>query len=234
MALPKQTAPKYKVNLPSDGKEVEFRPFLVKEQKILMLAQEEDRDEAMFEAVQDLIEAVTFGKIKPRSLPTIDLEFLFLKVRVKSVGETTTLSMTCHDPKCEGTGDAVIDLDNVEVVGDKPETKIMINDEIGVELRYPRVGDVEASNKEENKGVQSIDMLKRSMVNIFDAENVYPTADTPTAELDEFIDNLSVSQMESLAKFFASIPRLEKVVTTECKVCKKEIEKVLTGIQNFF
>ena len=233
MALPKQSTPKYKCILPSDGTEVEYRPMLVKEQKILMLAQEQDDEKAMFSAVQDLLEAVTFGKIKPRLLSTIDLEYLFLKVRVKSVGETTTVNLTCHDPKCEGTGEAVVDLDNVEVVGDQPDNKIMINDEIGIELRYPRVADVEALQGLD-QGTQSIEMLKKSMVNIFDQENVYPVADTSTQELDEFVDTLSISQMEELAEFFNSIPRLEKEVTSECGSCGKEIEKKLTGLQNFF
>ena len=135
MALPKQSSPKYKCVLPSDGREVEYRPFLVKEQKVLLLAQEQENDEAMFKAVQDLIGSVTDGEVKPQRLPVIDMEYLFLKIRSKSVGETANIRVTCNDPKCDGTGEAVVNLDDVEVVGEAPETKIMINDEIGVELR---------------------------------------------------------------------------------------------------
>ena len=129
MALPKQSAPKYKCILPSDGKEVEYRPFLVKEQKILMLAQEQGDDGAMLQAVQDLVKSVTYDKVKPSELAVMDLEYLFLKIRSKSIGETASLSVTCNDPQCEGTGEVVVNLDDVEVVGDEPEHKIMISDE---------------------------------------------------------------------------------------------------------
>ena len=115
MALPKQSAPKYKCVLPSDGTEIEFRPFLVKEQKVLLLAQEEEDEKAMFNAVKDLIESVCFTEIKADRLSVVDMEYLFLKIRSKSVGETANIKVTCNDPNCNGTGDAVINLDDVEV-----------------------------------------------------------------------------------------------------------------------
>jgi hypothetical protein len=233
MALPKQSAPKYTCVLPSDGKEIEFRPFLVKEQKVLMLAQQEENEKAMFRAVQDLIEACTFNKIKAKLLSTIDMEYLFLKIRVKSVGETTTVNLTCHNPDCDGHGECTIDLDNVGVVGDTPNNKIMINDEIGVELKYPTVAIVEQLQGMD-EATSSIEMLKLCMVNIFDSTEIYSVNDSPTAELEEFVDNLSVQQLEDLAEFFNSIPRLEKDVDTECGTCGKEISKKITGIQGFF
>ena len=141
MALPKQTAPKYTCILPSDGREIEYRPFLVKEQKVLLLAQEQEDDAAMFRAVQDLITNVC-EDVKSETLPVIDMEWLFLKIRSKSVGETANIKLSCTDPKCDGHGEAVVNLDDVEVVGDQPESKIMLNDEIGIEMRYPRVSDV--------------------------------------------------------------------------------------------
>lgn len=234
MALPKQTAPKYKCILPSDGSEVEFRPFLVKEQKVLMLAQEQEKEEAMFVAVQDLIEAVTFGKVKSKQLPGIDMEYLFLKVRSVSVGETATVTLSCHDPKCEGgNGEAVVNLDDVEVVGDEPEHKIMISDELGIELRYPRISDVEATQHLEG-GAQTIEMLKQCMVTIFDEEEVYTVRDSSTNELNEFVETLTMTQLELLTTFFQGIPVLKKEVETECKVCGKEIRTELVGLQSFF
>ena len=235
MALPKQSSPKYKCVLPSDGREVEYRPFLVKEQKVLMMAQEQENDAAMFNAVKDLIESVTFGKVKPDSLPIIDMEYLFLKIRTKSIGETANIQVTCNYDDCEGgQGTTVINLDDVEVVGDEPENKIMINDEIGIELRYPRIGDIEASDSEEGNMAQTLEMLKRCMVTVYDEEDVYPTSDSSTKELDEFVNTLSMSQMELISNYFGSIPQLKKEVKSECVQCGKDINTTLQGMNNFF
>ena len=161
------------------------------------------------------------------------MEYLFLKIRVKSVGETTTVNLTCHDPDCDGHGECTIDLDNVEVVGEHPENKIMINDEIGVEFKYPTVATVEQLQGLD-EATSSLEMLKLCMVNIFDSTEIYSVNDSPTAELEEFVDNLSVQQLEDLAEFFNSIPRLEEDVDTECVKCEKKISKKITGIQGFF
>ena len=234
MALPKQSTPKYSCILPSDGKEVEYRPFLVQEQKSLLIAQEQEDDKAMFSAVQDLIEACTYGKLKSTQLAVIDMEYLFLKIRAKSVGETVNLQVTCQDPKCDGHGEVVINLDDVEVVGDEPENKIMINDEIGIELRYPRIGDIDLINSEEGSMTQILEMLKRCMVTVFDQENVYPTSDSSTQELDEFVNTLSMSQMEMISEYFGSIPQLKKEVKSECVQCGKDINTTIQGMNNFF
>ena len=120
MALPIQSAPKYTISLPSDGKEVKFRPFLVKEQKLLMLAQEENDEGKTMEAIKDLIRTVTFQEVEPDTLPIIDMEYLFLKIRAKSVGETANIKLTCNDASCpdesRGTGETVVNIDEVEVV----------------------------------------------------------------------------------------------------------------------
>ena len=234
MALPKQSTPKYNCVLPSDGREVEYRPFLVAEQKNLLIAQEQGDDGAMFSAVQDLVEACTYGKLKSTQLAVIDMEYLFLKIRAKSVGETANLQVTCHDKKCDGHGEVVINLDDVEVVGDEPENKIMINDEIGIELRYPRIGDIDLINSEEGSMTQTLEMLKRCMVTVFDQEDVYPTSDSSTQELDEFVNTLSMSQMEMISEYFGSIPQLKKEVQSECVKCGKDINTTIQGMNNFF
>ena len=233
MALPIQTAPKYTVSLPSDGREVKYRPFLVKEQKLLLIAQEEDNDAKIFEAVKDLIRNVTFDEVEPNELPLIDMEYLFLKIRARSVGETAKISIGCNDPECDGSGETVVNLDDVEVVGDEPESKIMINDEVGIELKYPMVKDIEGIDKLD-QGTQTIEMLKRSIVSIFDEEQVYMASDSSEQELQEFVENLTVGQLEDVTKFFDAIPRLQKEVVSECKLCGKDIKKTVVGLQNFF
>lgn len=233
MALPKQSAPKYNCVLPSDGTEIEFRPFLVKEQKVLLLAQEEENETAMFNAVKDLIESVCFTEIKADRLSVVDMEYLFLKIRSKSVGETANIKVTCNDPNCNGTGDAVINLDDVEVVGEAPENKIMINDEIGIELRYPRVSDINAVQGMDN-ATSTLTMLKSSMVNIYDADEVYPTMDASTNELNEFVENLTMQQLEMITDYFNSIPSLQHEVESKCTTCDKDIRTTVKGLNSFF
>ncbi len=232
MALPKQTAPKYTCILPSDGREIEYRPFLVKEQKVLLLAQEQEDDAAMFRAVQDLITNVC-EDVKSETLPVIDMEWLFLKIRSKSVGETANIKLTCTDPKCDGTGEAVVNLDDVEVVGDQPESKIMLNDEIGIELRYPRVSDVNQVQGKD-QATQTLEMLKNSIVKIFDEENVYPTADASTNELNEFVEGLTMQQLEKITAYFDSIPSLQLDVESKCTTCDRELKTTAKGINSFF
>jgi hypothetical protein len=232
MALPKQTAPKYTCILPSDGREIEYRPFLVKEQKVLLLAQEQEDDAAMFRAVQDLITNVC-EDVKSETLPVIDMEWLFLKIRSKSVGETANIKLTCTDPKCDGTGEAVVNLDDVEVVGDQPESKIMLNDEIGIELRYPRVSDVNQVQGKD-QATQTLEMLKNSIVTIFDEENVYPTADASTNELNEFVEGLTMQQLEKITTYFDSIPSLQLDVESKCTTCDRELKTTAKGINSFF
>ena len=232
MALPKQTAPKYTCILPSDGREIEYRPFLVKEQKVLLLAQEQEDDAAMFRAVQDLITNVC-EDVKSETLPVIDMEWLFLKIRSKSVGETANIKLSCTDPKCDGTGEAVVNLDDVEVVGDQPESKIMLTDEIGIELRYPRVSDVNQVQGKD-QATQTLEMLKNSIVKIFDEENVYPTADASTNELNEFVEGLTMQQLEKITTYFDSIPSLQLDVESKCTTCDRELKTTAKGINSFF
>lgn len=232
MALPKQTAPKYTCILPSDGREIEYRPFLVKEQKVLLLAQEQEDDAAMFRAVQDLITNVC-EDVKSETLPVIDMEWLFLKIRSKSVGETANIKLSCTDPKCDGHGEAVVNLDDVEVVGDQPESKIMLNDEIGIEMRYPRVSDVNQVQGKD-QATQTLEMLKNSIVTIFDEENVYPTADASTNELNEFVEGLTMQQLEKITAYFDSIPSLQLDVESKCTTCGKELKTTAKGINSFF
>lgn len=232
MALPKQTAPKYTCILPSDGREIEYRPFLVKEQKVLLLAQEQEDDAAMFRAVQDLITNVC-EDVKSETLPVIDMEWLFLKIRSKSVGETANIKLSCTDPKCDGTGEAVVNLDDVEVVGDQPESKIMLTDEIGIELRYPRVSDVNQVQGKD-QATQTLEMLKNSIVKIFDEENVYPTADASTNELNEFVEGLTMQQLEKITAYFDSIPSLQLDVESKCTTCGRELKTTAKGINSFF
>jgi hypothetical protein len=234
MGLPIQSAPKYTTVLPSDGREVEFRPFLVKEQKTLVLAREGKSVKEQISATKDLVRAVTFEKINPDELPMIDLEWLFLKIRSVSVGETVGLKLVCSDTECRGTGDVQIDLDEIEVTGKMPENNtVMINDEVGVTLQLLKVKNMDGVDKLPQEE-QVIEILKRSIVSIFDGENVYNTSEISSSDINEFVDSLTYGQITLLGEWFDQAPKLTKDVSFKCNKCSTEQTRHLEGLQSFF
>ena len=235
MALPIQNTPKHICVLPHSGEEVEYRPFLVKEQKILVLARESENNAEIFGAVKELIGNCTFGKLNVDKLASIDLEFLFLAIRAKSVGETADVTISCQEEECAGSGQATVVLNDVEVVGSVPEdNKIMLNDTTGVTLKMPTVADMNKYSEVQDQGDQGLAILKTCLDTIFDQENVYEVADTDPEELDEFIESLTLGQVETIGRWFEDLPRLQKDVHYQCGLCNKEQSRTLVGLQSFF
>ncbi len=233
MGLPIQSAPTYKTVLPSDGREIKFRPFLVKEQKVLMLAKEGDNQEESLEAVKNMINDVTFGEVDANKLAMVDLEWLFVQIRSKSVGETSTVKMKCQENDCSGTGDAIINFEEVEVSGEVPEKTVMINDDVGVVLRLLDVGDTRGvADMPENEVI--FYLLNKSIEQIFDSESVYERSDISDDDVDEFIENLTINQLGKLSDFFEHAPKLQKKVDFKCEICGTQQTRVLQGLQNFF
>ena len=231
--LPIQSAPTYRCVLPSDGREIKFRPFLVKEQKVLVLARESENARETLEAVKTLINNVTFGEVDSNELPMIDMEYLFIKIRAVSVGETSEIHLNCSNGDCKGTGEVVVNLDEVKVVGEVPDDTIMINDDVGIVLKLIRVKDIGGID-ELPEAEQVIELLKRSVVRIFDAENVHDISDIASKDLDEFIDNLAFGQLEQLGDFFDKAPKLQKEVEFKCNTCETINTRMLEGLQSFF
>jgi hypothetical protein len=234
MGLPIQSAPKYSTVLPSDGREVEFRPFLVKEQKALVLAREAKDTNQSLESIKTLIRAVTFDKVEPNDIPMIDLEWLFIKIRSVSVGETVNLKLVCDVEDCNGTGDVTVDLEEIKVVGEMPEEgTVMISDTVGVTLSMIKVKDIKGIDKLK-QDEQIFEILKRSIVTVFDEENVYVASDISESDLNEFIDSLTLSQLQLLGQFFDDAPKLSHTVSYKCNLCGEESTKTLEGLQSFF
>ena len=234
MSLPIQSAPTYTTNLPSDGREVKFRPFLVKEQKILVLAREGEDTKRTLDAVKELIHNVTFEKVVADELPMVDLEWLFIKIRAVSVGEHVSLTLPCKEESCNGTGKISLNLDDIGTKGEIPEnTTVMINDGVGVVLRFPMVKDLSGVD-DLPVGEQPIELVKRSMVQIFDGETVYNTNEIEQKELNEFIDSLTFKQLETIGGFFDNLPRLSHDIEFFCDVCKVSNTQTLEGLQSFF
>ena len=231
--LPIQSAPTYTCVLPSDGREIKFRPFLVKEQKVLVLARESENAKETLEAVKTLISNVTFGEVNANELPMIDMEYLFIKIRSVSVGETSDILLNCSNGDCKGSGEVTINLDDVKVEGEFPDDTIMITDELGLVLKLMKVKDIGGLD-ELNEADQVIELLKRSIVRIFDAENVHEASDINSKDLDEFIDNLAFGQLEKLGDYFDKAPKLQKEVEFKCNTCETINTRMLEGLQSFF
>ena len=231
MGLPIQTTPTYRCVLPSSGREVKYRPFLVKEQKILSIAKESEDQKQIFNAIKDLIESVTFGEVLADDLAVMDLEYLFLKTRSASVGETTTVTTPCRDTNCGGSTALKINLDEIEPKGEAADNKVMINDNVGVTLRPPIVKNIKSLGSDE---ADVVEILTACIDSIFDEENVYMADETSDKDLSEFVESLTFGQLEELSIWFESLPKLTYTTSGTCEVCNKETTRTLEGLQSFF
>jgi len=238
MALPIQSAPTYKCVLPSDGREVTFRPFLVKEQKVLVIAKEGEDQSRSLASIKQMIKSVTSFEenewLDVEKLPMFDIEYLFIKIRAVSVGETVKINLTCQEEGCNGTGEVTVNLDDVETTKSSGmEPRIMITDELGVVLRYPDWNLMESVQKTPAEQ-QPIEMLKACIVEIFDAESVYNAEDVSKKDLADFVDNLTFPQIEKLGEFFDDMPKVFYNASYTCNTCGKEQSRTLEGLQSFF
>lgn len=234
MALPIQSTPTYTTVLPSNGEEVKYRPFLVKEQKVLVMAREGENNKQIMDSVKTLIHAVTFEKVDANKLATIDLEWLFLKIRAVSVGETSKLVLKCNHDGCTGSIPFDLNIDEIEVKGEFPDdNKVMISDTVGVTVRPPSVKDTEGL-EDLDPQLQAVEVVKRSMVNIFDQESIYNVDELNQKDIDEFFDNLTFAQLNLLGEWFDRIPKLSHTVNVTCEQCGNTREQTLEGIQSFF
>ena len=236
MALPKLNTPKYKMKLPSDGRTVNFRPFLVKEEKLLLVATETGGQSGLFDAIKTIIQDCT-DIANVEDLATFDIEYVFLQIRTKSVGETVNVQVTCPDDN-ETTVEAEIPLDDIKVKktrGHKSEIKL--DDNIIVTMKYPNLDTFVEMNigDAEDQGVEQIFKMAASCIKtIADTEQVYDCADSSDAEIAEFFESLTSSQFQEIQKFFETMPKLAytlKVTNPETGV---ESEVELEGLASFF
>ena len=233
MALPKLNSVTYKLNLPSTGDSVKFRPFLVKEQKALMIAQESEDDKQIENAFAQIINDCTFGELNAYTMPMFDVEYVFLQLRGKSVGEKIKLNLLCSDDE-KTRVDVEIDLKDVTVQMKEDHTNIVqLTKDISIVMKYPTLSDMSGFD---NKGqIQSIfEMIKRCVHEIHDGETVYNKVDISEKELDEFIDSMSTENFENLSAFFETMPKLQHVVVVKNPKTKKKNEILIEGLQSFF
>ena len=239
MPLPKINTPTYDLTLPSTGKKIKYRPFLVREEKILIMAMEsENMTEITNAIVQILSDCIVSKDVKVESLATFDIEYLFLNVRAKSVGETVDVNITCPDDG-ETQVEMSIDIDSIKVQKTRGHKNIIkLDDELSMKLKYPSLDQFVENNFETEEGAseinQSLSMITSCVEMIYNQEENWEASDYSKKELDEFIEQLNTKQFKQIEKFFATMPKLSHTIAVKNPETGVESEVVLEGLASFF
>ncbi|MGA0121294.1 MAG: hypothetical protein ACO3HJ_07575 [Methylophilaceae bacterium] len=232
MALPSLAINKYELTVPSTDEVVEFRPFLVKEEKMLLIAQQSGDEKDIIKAVENIINECTYKKIDAKKLPIFDLEYIFIQLRAKSIGEISTISVTCPD---DGETKVEVDINLEEVICEKKEghtNKIELTDDVGVIMNYPRVNNVSGMNMEDpNTGFE---IIKNCIASIYDENEIYDRNDISKKELDDFVNSMSHQQFMKLQEFFENMPRVRYKTKVKNPNTGVTSDLVIEGLQNFF
>ena len=233
MALPKLNTPEYELDVPSTGEKIKYRPWLIKEQKLLMMAQESGEDKEIESAFANIISECTFGEINPYENPLFDIEYIFLQLRGKSIGQKIKLNLLCTDDE-KTRVEHEIDLGDIAVqMTDSHTNVIQITDDISMIMRYPKLSDM-AGFTEEGEIKQIFDMVKRCVVEIHDGKTTHNKVDISDKELDEFIDSMSQASFELVSNFFETMPKLIHEVSVTNPKTKKKNKITIEGLQSFF
>ena len=247
MGLPTITVPKYSLHLPSSGKEIKYRPFLVKEEKILLIAMESEDEKQIIDATTTVINNCIFGDIDVDTMPLFDIEYIFLWLRAKAKGEIIELKYTC--PECENPIDISFNVEDVKLTKTENATnKIELTESLGIVLNYPNMtiqSKLDQFNDESD--IEKIFKTVQYCIDyIYDAETTYPAKDHTEKELTDFLESLTDAQFQKISKFFEDVPKLKHTIKLECKKkikgddkkkskpCKYKEDVVLEGLASFF
>tara|TARA_B100000085_G_C18495203_1_gene492994 strand:- start:404 stop:1108 length:705 start_codon:yes stop_codon:yes gene_type:complete len=234
MALPKLNTQTFELNVPSTDEKVKYRPFLVKEEKVLLQAQQSEKPEEMADALVQVINNCTFNKINASLLPSFDIEYIFLKIRSKSVGEKVDLMITCPDDN-ETKVKHTVDLSKVEVeVDEEHNNTISLTDNVSVIMSYPTIKTFQGANLQSMNAEEIINLTGRCIYQIVDGVETYETKDLNSKDVDEFLENLTQDQFAKIQSFFTSMPRLKHEVKVTNPKTKKKGTVTLQGMQSFF
>jgi hypothetical protein len=230
MALPKLNTPTYELKLPSSGEKIRFRPFLVKEHKVL-LTMSEAEDNEVSRIIRELVDVCTFNALKIKDLPHFDIEYIFMNLRAKSIGEIVDVVVNCE---CGTKIETNFNIEDLKVeVADGHSNKIMINNEVGIEMKYPNIDEVVGVFASEDSQ-KILDLIINCVKAIYDQSEYWDAKDQTRAELEEFIYSLTKEQFDKIEKFFTTAPKIVQVIETDCPDCKKHNTSRLEGLQNFF
>ena len=238
MPLPKISTPTYELELPSTEETIRYRPFLVKEEKLLVIALESEDNKQITTAIKAVIKNCILTKnIKVETLPTFDIEFLFLNIRGKSVGEELEVNIICPDDG-ETQVPVTINLDDIEVQKNKEHTnRIKVDDKIMMEMKYPSLDQFIKNNFDfDNKNAmdQSFELIGSCIDKIFTEEEVWTSSDVSKKEINEFLESMNSSQFKNIETFFETMPKLSHTIKVKNPKTKTESEVVLEGLASFF
>ena len=238
MPLPKIATPTYELELPSTGKSIKYRPFLVKEEKVLVIALESEDTKQITNAIKAVLKNCVLTKgIKVENLPTFDIEFLFLNIRGKSVGEEIEVNIVCPDDG-ETNVPVFIDLDSIQVErSDDHTNQIKLDDDLMMEMKYPSLEQFIKNNfdfQEGNQMDQSFELIATCIDKIYNEDEVWATADCTKKEVKDFLESMNSSQFKEIEKFFESMPKLKHTIEVTNPNTKVKSEVVLEGLASFF
>jgi hypothetical protein len=238
MPLPKIATPSYELELPSTGETIQYRPFLVKEEKLLVIALESEETKQITTAIKTVIKNCILTKnIKVESLPTFDIEYLFLNIRGKSVGEELEVNIICPDDG-ETQVPVKINLDDIQVQKNENHTnKIKVDSTIMMEMKYPSLDQFIKSNfdfNDKNAMDQSFELIGSCIDKIYTEEEVWSALDVSKKELTDFLESMNSSQFKEIEKFFETMPKLSHTIKVKNPVTEIESDVVLEGLASFF
>ena len=238
MPLPKIATPTYELELPSSGETIKYRPLLVKEEKLLVIALESEDNKQITTAIKAVLKSCILTKgIKVDTLPTFDIEYLFLNIRGKSVGEELEVNVYCPDDN-ETQVPVTINLDDIQAQKNEDHTnKIKIDESVMMEMRYPSLEQFIKNNfdfDDKNAMDQSFDLIAACIGKIYTEEEVWSTADCSKKEVKEFLESMNSNQFKDIEKFFETMPKLSHTITVTNPNTKVESDVVLEGLASFF
>jgi len=247
MALPRVITPTYELTIPSSGEKVSYRPFLVKEEKILLMAIESGGHASMAKAMKDIISACTEDRVNVRDLAPFDIEYFFLQLRGRSIGDVINLDLrkpsniVCEEEEgenCDQVCNISVKIDDIKVDSSvQTESKIELTDTIGVKMNYPQLETVSKYAGTLGVNMKSEDVFK--LINecieyIWDEDEIFKAKDSTKNELNEFVESLNTNQFSKIRNFFEGMPRLKHTIEWQCPKCDKKTPMLLEGIDAFF
>jgi len=247
MALPKVSTPTYELTVPSSGEKVSYRPFLVKEEKTLLMAAEDQNVSSITKAMKDIISACTEGDLDIKNLASYDIEYIFLQLRGKSIGDVVDLnlekpkSIECKEPDCPGSSEVKVNINDIKIdTSTILDSEIELTEDIGIKLGFPKIDTVQKYvGKGGELGQEGVfRMINDCIEYIWEgkgkSQEIYKAKDSTKKELTDFIESLNTEQFNKIRAFFESMPRLKHEITWTCSKCDKSAPLLLEGIDSFF
>mgnify|MGYP006120444165 CR=1 FL=1 len=236
MALPKLTTPTYELEVPSTDEKIKYRPFLVREEKILLIALESGESKDIINAVKDIVTACTFDKLDLGTMPMFDVEYVFLNIRAKSVGEISSLRLLCPDDK-ETYANVDVNLSEVTVQVEKEHSeKIELTDEMGIIMTYPSIDSMANTGITDISAENMLEVIGSCILQIYDkkGEEVFEAKDQTKKEITDFIEQFNTKQFQKLQEYFDTMPKLKHMVEIENPKTKVKSKIMLEGLNDFF